>query len=68
MIEIVEGANYRLPPQGGHPAWTIQVTRVSTTSVEVTVLKGQTRGRSSRFRFHRAKLEQFAQPVKSNVK
>lgn len=58
-----EGAVYVCANRRSHPGMTARITRVSVNSIEVTVLKGQNRGRSSRFRFPRALFEKDFQPA-----
>lgn len=60
---VVAGGVYRRPPASGHAPWVVRVTRVSVTSIEVTVIRGQTRGKSKRFRIIREQFERSFSPA-----
>lgn len=62
-MAIKAGLTYYLRPSGGHGTWIVRVHKVSVTTIEVSVIKGQHRGKSSRFRFARRVFEHTAIPT-----
>ena len=64
-MTIRPGDTFALAPSSGHAGWLVRVTRASPNSIEVTVVLGQRRGKSSRFRLSRPLFERVARSVRS---